>query len=185
MKPNTLSFSKVIIATLALSLLPPTVYARSKKLVEPAPVTINCHLSNKQMKSGIRNGGAVRNWVVVNETPGFTELNYKKGGSKHSLTVDVSYTENTFAVTYRNSINLNYRVNKKGIREIHPKPNNWMSNLSGDIERFANSQCFEDSAEPNEPQQAQSKSELIQECIDACTKATTKTSEACFDSCTD
>lgn len=182
MKLNSLSFSKIIIATIALSLLPPTVYARSKKLVEPAPVTLNCHLSDKQMKSGIRNGGTVRNWVVVSQTPGNTVLNYKKHGEKHSLTVNVNYTKNTFAVTYKDSFNLNYSVNKKGIRKIHPKPINWMSNLSGDIQKYTNNQCFE---KPDEPQQVQSKSELIQQCIDACTKATSKTPEACFENCTD
>jgi len=185
MKLNKLSCSKVILVTLALSLLPPTIYARSKKLVEPDPVTLNCDLSEKQMQLAIRNGGAVRNWIAVGQTPGLTELNYKKGGNKHSINVNVSYTKNTFAVTYKSSINLNYHVNKKGIREIHPKPNKWMSNLSGDIERFTNSECFEDSAEPDEPVQAQSKSELIQQCIDACTKATSKTSDECFVSCTD
>ena len=182
MKLNTLSFSKVIIAAIALSLLPPAVYARSKKLVEPAPVTLSCHLSDKQMKSGIRNGAAVRNWTVVSQNPGNTELTYKKNGDKHSLTVNVSYTKDTFAVTYKDSVNLNYHINKKGIREIHPRPNSWMSNLSGDIQRFTDNQCFDES---DEPQQVQSKSELIQQCIDACIKATSKTPEACFDISTD
>jgi len=183
MKFNSRTFAKAVIAALTLCLLPPTVYARSDKLVEPAPVTLNCQLSDGQMKSGIRNGGAVRNWVVVNETPGFTELNYKKG-DKYSLTVDVSYTENTFAVTYRDSINLNYHVNKKGVREIHPNPINWMRNLSGDIERVTNSECFAGSDESNQAE-AESKSDLIQQCIDACAKATNKTPEVCFDNCTD
>ena len=64
MKHNTLFFSKIIITTLLLSLLSPAVYARSTTLSEPQPVTINCDLTEKQMKSGIRNGGAVRHWVV-------------------------------------------------------------------------------------------------------------------------
>ena len=191
MNLNALSFSRIIIAAIALSLLPPTVYARSKKLVEPAPVTISCNLTDTQMKSGIRSGGAARNWVVVSQTPGNTELNYEKSEGKHSLTVNVSYTKNTFAVTYKDSFNLNYKVNRKGIRERHKKPISWMSNLSGDIQRFTDIECLEGSdepnepVEPNEPQQTQSKSELVQQCIDACTKATSKTPEACFDGCTD
>ena len=36
-----------------------------------------------------------------------------------------------------------------------------------------------------EPDKTQSKSELIQQCIDACVKATSKTQEACFDVCMD
>ena len=188
MNLNALSFSRIIIAAIALSLLPPTVYARSKKLVEPAPVTINCNLTDTQMKSGIRNGGAARNWVVISQMPGSTELKYEKSGGKHSLTVNVSYTKNTFAVTYKDSFNLDYHINKKGIRKIHPKPISWMDNLSGDIQRFTDSECFEEANEPDEPdepKQVQSKSELIQQCIDACAKATSKSPDACFDSCTD
>ncbi len=37
----------------------------------------------------------------------------------------------------------------------------------------------------NEPDKTQSKSELIQQCIDACVKATSKTEEACFNVCVD
>ena len=185
MKLNTLSFSKVIIVALALCLLSPAVHARSKKLVEPYPVTLSCNLSEKQMTLGIRNGGAARNWVVISQAPGNTELNYKKGGNKHSLTVNVSYTKNTFAVTYKSSINLDYHVNSKGVRKLHPKAISWISNVSEDIKRFTNSQCLEESDESDGPQQVQSKSELTQQCIDACTKATSKSAEACFESCTD
>jgi hypothetical protein len=146
LKLDTFSFSKCIIATLLLSLLSPTVYARSTKLVEPQAVTINCNLSEKQMKSGIQNGGKVRNWTVVSQASGQTELNYIKGGNKHSINVNVSYTENTFAITYKDSFNLNYKVNRKGGREIHPSAVKWMANLSGDILRLANIQCLD---EPN------------------------------------
>ena|GEM_PF-895685 len=156
MKLDSFSFSKFIIATLLLSLLSPTIHARSTKLVDPQPVTINCHLTEKQMKSGIRNGGAVRNWAVVRQDSGQTELTYIKGGNKHSINVNVSYTENTFAITYKDSFNLNYKVNRKGVREIHPNAVKWMANLSGDILRLASMQCFNkpdypDSPEPESP----------------------------------
>jgi hypothetical protein len=146
MKLNARFFSKVIITTLLLSLLSPTVYARSTTLSEPQRVTISCHLTERQMKSAIRIGGAVRNWVVVKENSGRTELNYVKGGGKHSIFVNVGYTKNTFAVTYKSSNNLNYKVNKKGVRQIHPNAVKWMLNLSADIQRLTNSQCFD---EPN------------------------------------
>jgi len=141
MKLNTLPFSKVIITSLFLSMMSPTVYARTDKLVEPAPVTLNCNLSENQMQSGIRNGGAVRGWSVANQAPGNTQLNYIKGDNKHSLTVNVSYTPNTFSITYKDSNNLDYVV-KNGVRRIHPKPITWMSNLSEDIQRFTNNECL-------------------------------------------
>ena len=36
-----------------------------------------------------------------------------------------------------------------------------------------------------EPQQSESKAELVQKCIDACVKASSKSPDACFDACTD
>lgn len=140
MKLNSHSFSKAIITTLVLCLFSPTIYARSTTLTEPAPVTLNCDLSEKKMQIGIRNGGAMRGWVIVNQTAGNTELNYVKG-DKYSITVDVNYTANTFAVKYKDSMNLDYKE-KKGVRYLHPNAVKWMINLSGDIRLNTNDQCF-------------------------------------------
>jgi hypothetical protein len=164
MKYNILTCSNMIIAGLALCLLPPAVLARSTKLVEPDPVTINCNLSAEKMMEGIRTGGAVRHWTVVSQSPGNAVLRYIKGNNKHILTVNVSYTSSTFAVTYKDSVNLKYRVGENlyttfdeygdrvevggngveadMIRYIHPKPVGWMRNLSSDIQEAANDLCF-------------------------------------------
>ena len=141
MKSYICARSHLIIAALALCLLPLAVIARSTELVEPDPVTISCSLSVEKMKEGIKSGGAIRHWMVISQTPGNTELQYVKGNNKHVITVNVSYTANTFAVTYKNSSGLNYAVNDDGTRRIHPRPVGWMSNLSGDIEIMTNTLC--------------------------------------------
>jgi len=141
MKYSILTRANMIIAGLALCLLPPAVLARSTKLVEPDPVTITCNLSAEKMKAGIMNGGAMRGWKVVSEIPGNTELRYVKGDNKHIITVNVSYTASSFAVTYKDSTNLNYRVEDDGTRYIHPRPVGWMKNLSSDIQVASNNQC--------------------------------------------
>jgi len=157
MKYNILTRSTI--SGLILCLLPPAALARSTKLVEPDPVTINCSLPAEKMEEGIKDGGAVRGWKVVTKSPGNIELRFAKENNKHVITVNVSYTANTFAVTYKDSVNLNYRVeeggvsfdedgdivaddgNRDGIRYIHPRPVGWMKNLSKDIQGSANSYC--------------------------------------------
>ena len=140
MKFNLFARPHLIVAALALCLLPPAVLARSTTLVEPDPVTISCSLSGEKMQQGIKSGGAMRHWMVVNQNPGNTELRYAKG-DKHVITVNVSYTANTFAVTYKDSSGLNYAVKDDGTRRIHPRPVGWMKNLSGDIQMATNNLC--------------------------------------------
>ena len=94
-------------------------------------------------------------------------MNYIKGGNKHSINVNVSYTENTFAITYKDSFNLNYKVNRKGVREIHPNAVKWMANLSGDILRLASMQCFDEpnylnSSKPGTPSTADELKALVE-----------------------
>jgi len=83
----------------------------------------------------------VRGWRPVTRAPGIVELQYIKGANKHSLTVNVEYTRNAFAVSYKDSTHLNYKVKKNGVRVIHPRPLGWMSNLSSDIESETFAYC--------------------------------------------
>ena len=144
MKLNTLIRSNLIIAALIISLFSPGIYARSTTLVEPDPVRISCNLSAQKMKIGIRTGGAMRGWTVVDQAPGNTKLRYVKGNNKHIIRVNISYTENTFAVTYKDSINLDFNYSKKGVRRIHPNAIGWMRNLSGDIQMQTDNQCYDE-----------------------------------------
>lgn len=134
MKHNYLIQVNLVSLVIALSLVPSPVLARSAELVDPPPVTIQCHLSEADMIDAIVSGGSVRGWRPVTRTPGMVELRYIKGNNKHVITVNVEYSKNTFDVTYKDSTNLSYKVKKNGVRVIHPRPNGWMANLSMDIE---------------------------------------------------
>jgi len=141
MKHKGLFHANAIFLALALAFASGPALARSANLVEPAPVTIQCDLSDADMTDAIVSGGSVRGWRPVTRTPGVVELRYVKGDGKHSLTVNVEYTRNTFTVFYKDSTNLDYKVKKNGVRVIHPRPIGWMSNLSMDIESQTFIQC--------------------------------------------
>lgn len=134
MKHNYLIRIHLVALAIVLSLVSGPVLARTTKLVEPPPVTIQCHLSEADMIDAIVSGGSLRGWRPVTRAPGLVELRYIKGANKHVITVNVEYTKNTFDVTYKDSTNLNYKVKKNGARVIHPRPIGWMTNLSMDIE---------------------------------------------------
>ena len=133
--------STLFIALLVFTLLPFAAQANTVDLVNPDPVTINCSLSPQRMQQAIEAGGAVRKWTVIGQQPGVTQMRYIKGKNKHIITVDVSYRRNGFAVTYKDSVNLNYFVNYENIERLHPRPVGWMKNLSGDISAAANAMC--------------------------------------------
>jgi hypothetical protein len=141
MKKTIPTITNLTIFGLIFYALPTAVQARSTTFVEPDPVGISCELSSKQMQRSITTGGRLRHWKVVEKSDGNIHLRYIKGNNKHIITVNVSYTPNSFAVTYLDSVNLNYKVQDDGSKRIHPRPVGWMKNLSGDIEQFANDNC--------------------------------------------
>jgi len=157
MKTCAFTRLKFFSAALALCVLHSVALARDTKLVDPDPVTIACDLSAANMRKAIVVGGSKRGWRVVSQDPENTVLKYVKGNNKHILWVNVSYTTNTFSVTYKDSFNLNYTVPGKddvndeepiyavaeGVPRIHPRAVGWMTNLSGDIEGAVQVLCFE------------------------------------------
>jgi len=143
MKINGLLHLSLVFFILVLLLPSTPAHARTTKLVEPAPVTVSCVLTLDKMKEAISTGGAVRGWVVVDQAPGTTVLRYVKGAYQHEISVNVNYTKTFFAVTYKDSTNLDYKVKKNGTRLIHPRPIGWMQNLSGDIRAKTDIFCSE------------------------------------------
>jgi len=142
MQYSSYIWRNAVTVVLALALFPSLGAARTTDLVEPSTVTINCSLPSAQMQQVIRRGGEVRHWRGVDdERPGTMELRYIKGDNKHIITVNIRYTSNTFAVTYKDSVNLAYFVNYEGVRRLHPRAVGWMKNLSGDIAEVANGAC--------------------------------------------
>ena len=98
--------------------------------MESEPVRIVRDIGPKAMRDAIVKGGENREWTVVSEKPGVVTLALFVRGGKHQLTVDVSYTGDSFAVTYRDSVGMEYKP-KTG--EIRSKYVNWVRNLKQDI----------------------------------------------------
>lgn len=141
MKLNAINITSQVFLALVMVLASSTVNARSTELVDPPMVTTQCELSSEEMISAIISGGAIRGWRPVDNAPGNIQLQYNKDSGKHIITVNVAYTSNSFVITYKDSVNLNYKVKRNGKRMIHPRPVGWMSNLSGDIESITFEKC--------------------------------------------
>ena len=60
--------------------------------------------------------------------------------NKHTLAVEIKYTNKSFDINYKSSKNLNYSAND-GKPRIHPNDNSWMQNINNDISSQLNYMC--------------------------------------------
>jgi len=96
------------------------------------PETPGHKLTMAEVEAAIIRGGNDRKWTMSKEAPGrITATTIVHG--KHSITVDVNYTQTSFEIKYRDSSNMN----SDGVR-IHPHYNDWVMNLSNSITREIN-----------------------------------------------
>ena len=95
--------------------------------VENHPVSSAQHsLSMRQIEKAIIRAGAQRGWVIQRSGPG--HLIARVDIRTHTAVVDITYSRQSFSITYNSSENLNYR---KG--NIHRNYNRWVNNLRADI----------------------------------------------------
>jgi uncharacterized lipoprotein YmbA len=119
-----MSFSKgkLLAACVALALV---ACARTAPIynVSDMPIVANkpSPSADDVRKAIIRAGGAL-GWQMVDQKPGLIvgTLNLRE----HQAVVDVSYTPQTYSITYRNSNNLSYDGTN-----IHKNYNGWIQNL--------------------------------------------------------
>ena len=105
-------------------------------LTDPAPLSVPSGLTTEQVSKAIKVGVLSRTgWAITKEEPGQYEatLNVRQ----HMLKVNIPYSTSTVAIKYVDSQNLDYGE-KKGVKVIHPKWNNWTRNLMSDIQRELN-----------------------------------------------
>ena len=98
--------------------------------MESETVKIVRDIGPKAMRDAIVKGGENREWTVVSEKPGVVTLSLFVRGGKHQVTVDVTYTGDSFAVAYRDSVGMEYDPRSGKIRG---KYLNWVRNLKQDI----------------------------------------------------
>ncbi|MEJ2106874.1 MAG: hypothetical protein P8X48_06020 [Acidiferrobacteraceae bacterium] len=133
------AYSKLAIGVFGLIGIVSTAYGRSADLVDPAPQTLSCSLSDAQMVKGITGGLMARGWYVTSKKPGVIGAEIIVRGN-HTLDVEIKYTNKSFDINYKSSKNLNYSANG-GKPRIHPNANSWMMNINNDIGSQLNYMC--------------------------------------------
>jgi hypothetical protein len=102
-------------------------------LTDPQPLAVPAGLTIEQVTKAIKVGVLSRTgWAITKEEPGQFEatLNVRQ----HMLKVNIPYNTSTVSIKYVDSQNLDYG-DRKGVKVIHPKWNNWTRNLLSDIQR--------------------------------------------------
>lgn len=104
--------------------------ARNIPLVDPAPIAVPAGLTLKEVSVAVRTGLSKRNWVVSKDDAGRMEatLNVRR----HMLRIALTYDKSNVRMSYLASENLLYEE-KNGVKLIHKKVPQWLSNTSGDI----------------------------------------------------
>jgi hypothetical protein len=87
----------------------------------------NSQVSEEKMKTIIVNALQKRNWTVQRLSPQLVqaEINVR---NQFYAAIDIRYTRNSYAITYRDSRDLGYKDGK-----IHRNYNRWVSMLDRDI----------------------------------------------------
>lgn len=126
---------KLIIATLALLLsftASTPALARTSVPIEnlpnnPAVASSGKILSIDDVKRVIQAAALYRNWSLTEKSPGtfLATLNVR---GKHTIMVDITYTETTYSISYSNSSNMNY-TSDGGQGLIHPNYNKWVQDF--------------------------------------------------------
>jgi accessory colonization factor AcfC len=114
----------VLIAAIVLTIS----CSRQKKMIDTPSILIPGakNLSEKQVRKAIIKAGQKRQWNCSSKAPGVVLCIYN--ARKSSATVKVLHNSDQFTIQYVSSINLKEKNGK-----IHPKYNQWVSNLRTDI----------------------------------------------------
>lgn len=88
-------------------------------------------LSRPEIRAAILRAGAQTQWNIA-ETSGSALIGTLNVRSKHSVTVSIRFTAETFSITYNDSIDMKYRI-EDNTPVIHPFYNKWVQTLVNNI----------------------------------------------------
>ena len=120
--------SSLLRATLITLALLTTAGCTSKPILNTQhELPANNQVSDEKMKTIIVNALQKRNWTVQRLSPQLVqaEINVR---NQYYAAIDIRYTRNSYAITYRDSRDLGYKDGK-----IHRNYNRWVSMLDRDI----------------------------------------------------
>jgi hypothetical protein len=89
-------------------------------------------LTLDDVAKALRQAAPVRGWRIENGGPGKAVATLEVRG-KHTIKVDISYTEKSISFKYKDSVNMKYASDDDGKPVIHPFYNKWVQNLLSDI----------------------------------------------------
>ena len=87
----------------------------------------NAQVSEEKMKAVIVNALQKREWTVQRLSPQLVQAEITVRNQYYAA-IDIRYTRNSYAITYRDSRDLGYKDGK-----IHRNYNRWVNNLDSDI----------------------------------------------------
>ena len=94
--------------------------------IESEPLAVSGNPSISSIEKAIRRAAAQRGWTVKKLGPG--RMEGRLSLRRHVALVDITYTQSTLSITYKDSQNLNYDG-----KTIHKNYNSWVRNLAKDI----------------------------------------------------
>jgi len=98
---------------------------------------IQANTSSSKVYAAIKNAGLSKGWIITKVSPGLAmgTINLRS----HKAVVEIPYTNKSFSIKYKNSLNLKYDSTKN---EIHKNYNGWVQNLENainlELSRYAN-----------------------------------------------
>ena len=83
------------------------------------------------MEAAIYDGCVRLGWTPVTEKNGVVKATLHL--RKHVAIVNITFTQDQFAINYVDSTNLKHKISKSGVESIHKNYNSWVQNLKKQI----------------------------------------------------
>lgn len=116
------------LVTLALLAWPPVPAHAREPLVNIGSAPIPGGLDATKIEKGIILGGMQRGWTMTKVADGHLQATLLI--RRHTAVADVMWNGNAYSITYKDSVNLDYKDGR-----IHRNYNKWIRNLDQDIQR--------------------------------------------------
>ena len=102
-------------------------------LVDPPPVDVPAAISNKEAMTILRKTLIQRDWVLTRDSA--NEVEGKLNVRTHSISVRFQLHDKKISFKYLDSVNMDYKVDRRGNPVIHRKYAGWMNNVAAALNR--------------------------------------------------
>jgi hypothetical protein len=102
-------------------------------LVDPPAVDVPAAISQKDAMTILRKTLISRDWVLIKESA--NEVDGKLNVRTHSITVRFTLGDQKIRFKYLDSVNMDYKLDRRGNPVIHRKYEGWMNNVVAALNR--------------------------------------------------